>query len=380
MTPSCHTLAYAHDYTGAKAEPFGTKDDESKFHEVLLNWREAVINGSEIKSTAFTKVYKVTFFTSFGFRVYKHYQMENTSRRFWLKESNTSGKAWKAGEKMRNMRAMLHRIEEAVSNGELEEIYLESKKALLDDDADGGVRNMMARVWGVDKVKLYDTTERETQKVEKAQWNKALLEARKKALDKALSAADKRKADKLAKEGKVVTKIRSLFTVLVKAGGGEAAAEDDAAEERAAKAETEAQHVILDIPESKGQSLNEDAQQEFDAKNEEMIKRLKLEIDLELQTQQGHLLDDHQSTVTAEQYSASPPHARARGCTCHEPPHTRTACYSSIYTRRTVHLRIETACDEYMAKVPSLRRSVNFLKGVRLLCTSTAAGCIRAAF
>ena len=56
----------------------------------------------------------------------------------------------------------------------------------------------------------------------------------------------------------------------------------------------------------------EDSQDEFERKNEETIKRLKLEIDLEIETQQGRL-DDHQSTVTHDQYSASSPtHAHTR--------------------------------------------------------------------
>jgi len=79
--------------------------------------------------------------------------------------------------------------------------------------------------------------------------------------------------------------------------------------------------------------------EEFERKKEETIKRLKLEIDLEIETQQG-CLDDHQSTVTRQQY---------------------------------IKLRIKTACDEYKAKIPRLRRRARFFQGVRLLCTIAAA-------
>ena len=328
-----------HTISGTKAQPFGTKDDESMFHAELKIWREAVINGSEIKSTAFTKVYKITFFTRW-FRVYKHYQMESTHKRFWpaaqqalgfleTKENDTSEKAWKAREKVRDMRTMLYRIEEVVSNGELEDVYLESKATLLDRDSDGGVKDMMVRVWGADKVKLYDAKERETQKVEKAQWNKELLEARKNALNKALSAANTRKAEKLAKEGKVITKIRSLLTSLVKAEREKVGGEKGAAK-------TKAPFVILNIPEE-GQHeerQSEEGQQEFAAKNEEMIKRLKLEIDLEISTQQGYLLDDHQSPVTAEQYSASPP--------C--PIHVHVVAYHENLSHASLALAAQSIC------------------------------------
>jgi len=137
-------------------------------------------------------------------------------------------------------------------------------------------------------------------------------------------------------------------------------------------------------------------QMEFDAENEDMVKRLKLEIDLEMSTQQGHRLDDHQSPLSTEQYSASsrrPMHVHATCTRLHLTPHpvshelltrtcshTRNTYHPPDYTRRTVHLRIETARDEYMAKVPSLRWSAAVWKGVRLLCTSTAASCIREAF
>ena len=137
-------------------------------------------------------------------------------------------------------------------------------------------------------------------------------------------------------------------------------------------------------------------QMEFDAENEDMVKRLKLEIDLEMSTQQGHRLDDHHSPLSTEQYSASsrrPMHVHATCTRSHLTPHpvshelltrtcshTRNTYHPPDYTRRTVHLRIETARDEYMAKVPSLRWSAAVWKGVRLLCTSTAASCIREAF
>ena len=303
---------------GAQVHPFGTEDDESRFHAGLETWREDVINGSEIKSTAFKKVYKINFFTRW-FRVYKHYQMESTRSSFWFKEIDTSGKAWKADEKVHDMRTMLYRVEEAVSSCELEEIYLESKEALLDGDDDGKFRNMMARVWGPDKVKLYDTKELISQKLKKAQWNTALLKARKKALDEALVAEEKKQAAKKAKEPATVDdaggreESSTVASQTEREAAVEAAEGAEAAEEKPAK-EEEAQHVILDI--------SEEGQQEFDAEKEVMSKRLKLEIDMEI-TQQGDLLDDHQSPVTAKQYSASsPPHARACDCMRLTTPHT----------------------------------------------------------
>ena len=308
-----------HTIIGAKVQPFGTEDDESKFEAVLKAWREDVINGSEIKSTAFTRVYEFNFFTRW-FRVYKHYQYESTRNSFWFKENDTSEKAWKAGEKVHEMRTMLYRIEEAVSSCELEEIYLESKEALLDGDDDGKFRNMMARVWGPDKVKLYDTKELISQKLKKAQWNTALLKARKKALDEALVAEEKKQAAKKAKEPATVDdaggreESSTVASQTEREAAVEAAEGAEAAEEKPAKEEEEAQHVILDIA--------EEGQQEFDAEKEVMSKRLKLEIDMEISSQQGDLLDDHQSHVMPKQYSASsPPHARARDCICVS-PHT----------------------------------------------------------
>ena len=231
-----------HTIIGAEVEPFaGTKDDESKLHEKLKTWREDVINGSEIKSTAFTKAYETNFLTRW-FRVYRHYQTESTRRGFWLEESNYSEKARKAGLKVRDMRRMLHRIEEAVSNGELEEIYLESKEAL---DGDVDVKVMMARVWGTDKVQLYDAKEKKAQKKETALWNKELLKAREKALNKALSADDKEVAKKIkqkktakegkAKEGKAKEAAEEKWSVTAEVDAG-----DDAAAAKAVKDKAEA--------------------------------------------------------------------------------------------------------------------------------------------
>ena len=242
-----------HTIIGAEVEPFaGTKDDESKLHEKLKTWREDVINGSEIKSTAFTKAYETNFLTRW-FRVYRHYQTESTRRGFWLEESNYSEKARKAGIKVRDMRRMLHRIEEAVSNGELEEIYLESKEAL---DGDVDVKVMMARVWGTDKVQLYDAKEKKAQKEETALWNKELLKAREKALNKALSDDDKEVAEKIkqkktakaekikqkktakegkAKEGKAKEAAEEKWSVTAEVDAG-----DDAAAAKAVKDKAEA--------------------------------------------------------------------------------------------------------------------------------------------
>ena len=312
-----------HTIIGAKVQPFGTEDDESKFEAVLKAWREDVINGSEIKSTAFTRVYEFNFFTRW-FRVYKHYQYESTRNSFWFKENDTSEKAWKAGEKVHEMRTMLYRIEAAVSSCELEGIYLDSKKSLLDDDVDGKVRKMMATVWGADKVRLYDTKEMETQKAEKAQWKTTLLKTRRKALKEALSANDKEVAER--NKQKPAKKM-----AMVAVATGRPMPRGDASRLRCSfdswrsytmqalkekeATKTEAQHVILSIAEEQGQ-------QEFDAEKEVMSKRLKLEIDMEISSQQGDLLDDHQSHVMSKQYSASsPPHARARDCICVS-PHT----------------------------------------------------------
>ena len=101
-------------------------------------------------------------------------------------------------------------------------------------------------------------------------------------------------------------------------------------------AKTKAPFVILNIPEE-GQHeerQSEEGQQEFDAKNEEMIKRLKLEIDLEISTQQGYLLDDHQSPVTAEQYSASPP--------C--PIHVHVVAYHENLSHASLTLAAQSIC------------------------------------
>ena len=222
------TLACSHlTILGAKAEPFGTKDDVSKFHAALKTWREDVINGAEIKSTAFTKVYKITWFTRW-FRVYKHHQMENTGgAAFWSKEHNASNNAWKARKKVRDMRTMLYRIEDAVSYDELEHIYLVSKETLQDGDGDVSVlskkatvwgvnkvkrynvdvsvQSMMVKVWGVSKVRQYDRSERKTKKEHKARWNTELLKAREEALNEAFfqrrSAFQTRHRDALMKAG-----------------------------------------------------------------------------------------------------------------------------------------------------------------------------------
>ena len=101
--------------SGTKVQPFGTDNDESKFHAELRIWRDEVINGSGIKSTAFTRDYKINRFTKL-IRVYKHYQIEHTGQASWQKETNASESAHRARETVRGMRAMLYRIEEAVNH------------------------------------------------------------------------------------------------------------------------------------------------------------------------------------------------------------------------------------------------------------------------
>ena len=88
-----------HTIIGARVQPFGTEDDENKFHAVLKTWREDVINDSGIKSTAFTRVYKFNFCTRW-FRVYKHYQYESTRNSFWFKENDTSEKSMEGRRKV----------------------------------------------------------------------------------------------------------------------------------------------------------------------------------------------------------------------------------------------------------------------------------------
>ena len=93
-------------------------------------------------------------------------------------------------------------------------------------------------------------------------------------------------------------------------------------------------------------------QMEFDAENEDMVKRLKLEIDLEMSTQQGHRLDDHQSPLSTEQYSASsrrPMHVHATCTRLHLTPHpvshellTRTCSH----TRATLITRLITLAGQ----------------------------------
>ena len=94
---------------------------------------------------------------------------------------------------------------------------------------------------------------------------------------------------------------------------------------------------MIDIPSQSASALEnntsampnletaEYSQEEFERKNKDTIRRLRLEIDMEVSTQQeGRLFDDHQSTVTAKQYSASssrPMHTRAR---LHIPSHLLT--------------------------------------------------------
>ena len=312
--------------------------------------------------------------------MYKHYQAKSTvktNQTLWYKECKTRETAGKAREKVRNMRTMLYRIEEAVSKVELKEIYLEFKATLLvGGDVTGEVWN---KVWGADKVKRYDTRQMEMQKVETAGRNKALLKARDKALKDAI--AERKKA----KEKKAVSYIWQLHltTTGVKAAGeNKAAAKPD---------------VVVNIEESDeepDEEPDEEGQQKFDAdENEERIKRLKLEIDLELKTQQSHCHDDHQSPVTAEHYStSSPPHARAHALhTIRVSPHLGSRPPLTRTTRLTLSPISLHSPHSQSAHNPGLRRiHVQRPKSEAICCLlegcaltvhrHTAAGCIRAAF
>ena len=102
---------------------------------------------------------------------------------------------------------------------------------------------------------------------------------------------------------------------------------EKAAEERAAEA------AAAEVKAAKSKEMGDSTQVdkdvefdavEFDAVNEDIVKRLKLEIDLEISAQHGHLLDDHQSPVSAEHYSApsrQPMHVHATCTRPHLTPH-----------------------------------------------------------
>ena len=104
---------------------------------------------------------------------------------------------------------------------------------------------------------------------------------------------------------------------------------------------------------------HEDSQEEFERKNKDTIRRLRLEIDMEVSTQQeGRHFDDHQSTVTPKQYSASSPtHAHARtvayhltssrmhSTSRHLTPHTRHSQFAHKDSLRRIQGKDPTSED-----------------------------------
>jgi len=113
-----------------------------------------------------------------------------------------------------------------------------------------------------------------------------------------------------AKE-KAAAKVKAAEAAAAKVKAEEAAAANVMAAVKAAEERVKAAKEMA----AKSEEMGDSTQVEFDAVNDDIVKRLKLEIDLEVSAQHGHLLDDHQSPVSAEHYSASSPtHTRARGC------------------------------------------------------------------